>query len=141
MKQQLNAGLPLRNLVNQLVSDSLPAAIQQKTIIVNEVPASMKIAADETMLSSVIGELLTTVVANSKKGSIYINAERFGDVVIFNIQDRNTNNGYALAYSIKSIESIAAELGGFITIKGQHQLETTISLSFPNHKAVPVYHC
>jgi hypothetical protein len=135
MKQQQSSGLPLRNLVNQLISDSLPAAIQQKTIIVNEVSANMKIAADEAMLSSVIGELLITVVANSRKGSIYINAERFGDVVIFNIQDRNTNNGYALAYSIQSIESMAAELGGFITIKGQHQLETTISLSFPNYQA------
>ncbi len=149
MKQQLNtgmsgtkrAGLPLRNLVNQLVSDSLATAVQQKSIIVNEVPSNMHIAADEAMLSPVIGELLATVVANSKKGSIYISAERFSDVVIFSIQDRNTNNGYALAYSIKSIEPMAAELGGFITIKGQQQLETTISLSFPNHQAVQTFDC
>ena len=141
MQKQLNRGLPLRSLVNRLVSDSLAAAIQQKTVIVNEVPASLHIAANESALNSVIGELLATVVANSRKGKININAARFRDLVILDVQDCNNYNGYALAYSIKSIEPMAALLGGSITIKGQQALETTISLSFPTHQGVPVFEC
>ncbi len=135
------AGLGLRNLVNQLVSDSLATAVQQKTVIVNEVPSTMHIAAEESALSPVIGELLATIVANSRKGKIYIFAERFRDVILLHLQERNNYNGYALAYSIKSIESRAALVGGSITIKGQQALETTISLSIPTHPGISVFDC
>ena len=136
-----NAGITLRNLVNQLVSDSLATAIQHKTVIINEVPASLRIAAKVITLGPVIAELLATVVANSKKGQIHISAERFRDLIIFQVQDRNNYNGYALAYSLKSIEPMAALVGGCISIRGQQELETTISFSFPTHPGTPVYEC
>lgn len=135
------SGIILRNLVSRLVCDSQAAAIQLKTIIINEVPAGMHVLAEEPTISPVIAELLSTVVANSNKGRIFISAERFRDMIIFHVQDRNNYNGYALAYSIKSMEPLANSLGGFITIKGQQQLETTISLGIPTHLGVPRYDC
>ena len=134
-------GTPLRNLVNQLISDSLASAVEQKTLIVNEVSDSMYIDGEITSLGPVIGELLAAVISNSKKGRIHIHAERYSDMIILEIQDRNNYNGYALAYSLKSIEPMAAMVGGFITIKGQQQLETTISLSFPAYPNNHVYDC
>jgi hypothetical protein len=144
MKNQLNTNwadvfntkTSLHLLVNRLVSNSHAGIIRSKSIIVNEVPEEFFITADENKIAPVISELLTTVVANARYGRIYITAERFRDIIILQIQDRNNYNGYALAYSIKAIEPQAAVMGGHISIKAAQQLIATISFSFPNHSLV-----
>ena len=141
MNNQLNsgfvgafdAGISLQLLVNRLVSSSLVTALRNKISVVNEVPVDLKIFADETKVVPVIFELLTTVVANARNSEICISADRYRDIVILNIQDRNNYNGYALAFSIQSIEPRAAMAGGYISIKGPQQRVATISFSFPNH--------
>ncbi len=126
-----SAGTPLKSMVNRLVSNLLATAIEQDTVIVNEVPGHVQIAAHDTKTVQVISELLTTVVANSKKGIIHIYAERLGEMITFSIQDRNNYNGYALSFSIQSIAPMAVMAGGYLSMKGLQQLETTISFSFP----------
>ena len=140
MKNQLNSGwagvfntkTSLQLLVNRLVSNSLAGIVRSKSIVVNEVLPEFFITADENKVTPVISELLTTVVANARNGRIYITAERFRDIIILQIQDRNNYNGYALACSIKAIEPQAAMMGGCINIKSAQQLVATISFSFPN---------
>ena len=136
-----NTGISLRLLINRIISDSLAPAIQNKSFIVNEVPADIRMIADEDKIVPVISELLAKVVANARNGNIHISAERFSDVLILEIQDRNNYNGYALSYSVQSIESQAAMLGGYIRIKGEQKLVATISFSFPNHANAVVYDC
>lgn len=80
---------------------------------------------------SVMKELLTIVVSNSKNGKIYISAERFRDVIILDIQERNNNNGYALAYQVSNIEREAAAIGGHISMLEPRKKITTVSFSFP----------
>jgi len=126
-----DSGTSLQLLVNRLVSNSLNGIARNKCIVVNEVPSDFRIAADETA-APVINELLTTMVANARNGRIYINAQRFRDIMILEMQERNNYNGYALAFSLKSIEPQASMIGGNINIKGIQQLETTVSFSFPN---------
>lgn len=139
MKSQLNAvvpgvfnnGLSLQQLVNRLVSSSKEMALLNKVVVVNEVPGDLIITADENKVVPVIDELLTTVVSNGKNSSVYISADRYRDIVILHIQDRNNNNGYALEFSIMSVEPQAAEAGGSITIEGKQKKVATISFSFP----------
>lgn len=139
MKSQLNAavpevssnGLSLQQLVNRFVSSSHEMAFRNKVIIVNEVPGDLIITADENKVVPVIDELLTAVVLNGKNSSIYVSADRYRDIVILNIQDRNNNNGYALAFSIMSVEQQATAAGGSLTIDGKQKKVTTISFSFP----------
>ena len=140
MKNQPNTGwagvfntkTSLQLLVNRLVSNSLGAIVRSKSIVVNEVPGEFLITAGEHKLTPVISELLTTVITNARNGRIYINAERFRDIISLQIQDRNNYNGYALAFSIKTIEPQASMMGGCIDIKAAQQLVTTISFSFPD---------
>lgn len=140
MKKQLNAGwagdlstgTSLQLLINRLVSNSIAAMKRNKTTVVNDVPAGIWVTKDENNLTPVIKELLTTMVLNSRSGIIHINAEKYKDVVVLEMQERNTFNGYALAFSLKSIESRAEIIGGNISVNGAHQLVTTVSFSFPN---------
>jgi hypothetical protein len=124
--------IPLKQLVSNLVNSSLPAAICNKTNIVNEVEQGIALGTSMQHAIGVMNEILTTIVANSCKGDIHITAERFRDIVTLEFQERNNNNGYALAFSIGSIEPVASSIGGHISIKGPQQKVTTISFSFPN---------
>ena len=141
MNYQLNAGSPgvfdtgisLQLLVNRLVSSSQGMAFHNKSTVVNEVPCDIHVVADKSKVVPIIEELLTTVVANARNSQIYISADRYKDIIILNIQDRNNYNGYALAFSIMTIESQINEAGGSLTIDGKQKKIATVSFSFPNY--------
>lgn len=141
MEQQLHAAtgvfdtaISLQQLVSNLVNSSLPAAKHNNTHLVNEVEQGIALGKAEMHKTlSVIRDILNAVVTNSRNGEIHITADRYRGVVVLEIQERNNYNGYALAYSIGSIEPEAALVGGHITIKGPHQKVTTISFSFPDN--------
>ncbi len=149
MENQLNAGpagifeggISLQLLVNRLVSGSKDTAIRNKTSIINEVPRNIQMLVDETKVVPVIDELLNTVIANARNSEIHISADRFRDIVILNIQDRNNYNGYALAFSIMSMEAQVAEAGGTLVIIGKQEKVATVSFSFPNSMKTSKYYC
>jgi len=140
MRQQLhitagafNSSSSLQQLVNNLVISSLPAARNHNTNIVNEVTEGIALGGSMHEVVIVMKDILTTVVANSRNGNIHITAARYKDVVIVEIQERNNYNGYALSFSLGSIEPEAALIGGHLSIRGQQQKVTTISFSFPDN--------
>jgi len=130
-----NSGTSLNQLIANLVKGSLPVASNNRTNIVNEVGYSLVIGNNNEKVVSVMKDLLTTVVQNSNQGDIHISAERYSDIVVLQIQERNNYNGYALAFSIMSIESQINETGGSLSIDGKQKKVATISYSFPNFAA------
>ncbi|MBL7741309.1 MAG: sensor histidine kinase [Chitinophagaceae bacterium] len=134
--------IPLQSLINQLLRHSLNDMMRKSdSSVMNEVSSDLYIMADESRITPVIEELLATVITNARKGRIHIRADRFRDIVILEIEDRSNYNGYALDYSIRSLEPLARTVGGYISIKGQQKLDTTISFSFPNQISVTGYDC
>jgi len=127
--------ISLKQLVTNLVHSSLPVAQRLQSSLVNEVEQEVELGTESPKIMAILGDLLHTVVSNSKNGEIHISADRYNGVVILQIQERNNNNGYALAYSIGSIEPDAVKIGGHISIKGPQQRVTTISFSFPTQFA------
>ncbi|MBC7948217.1 MAG: ATP-binding protein [Chitinophagaceae bacterium] len=135
-------GTSLQSLINHLLRHSLNDMLRSSdSSVMNEIPAELSLVADERKVTPVIRELLATIVRNAKKGRIHIRAERFRDIVILEIQDRSNYNGYALDYSMRAIEPLARTIGGYISVKGQQQLDTTISFSFPNQPGQLGYDC
>jgi hypothetical protein len=136
------AGTSLQSLIDRMLRHSLNDMMRRSdSSVMNEIPAELCTAVDENKVAPVIRELLATIVTNARKGRIHIRAERFRDIVILEIQDRSNYNGYALDYSIRAIEPLARMVGGYISIKGQHQLDTTITFSFPNQPGSLSYDC
>jgi hypothetical protein len=143
MKQQFQTsfvdttipGISLQSLINHLLRHSLSDLLRSSdSSVKNEIPANLNLAISENKLTPVITELLGTVLTNARKGRIHIRADRFRDVIILEIVDLSNYNGYALENSIRSIEPLARTIGGYISINGNHQLETTITFSFPNQE-------
>lgn len=150
MKQQFQTsfvdttipGISLQSLINHLLRHSLSDLLRSSdSSVKNEIPANLNLAISENKLTPVITELLTTVLSNARKGRIHIRADRFRDIIILEILDQSNYNGYALENSIRSIEPLARTIGGYISIKGNHQLETTITFSFPNQETSLSYDC
>lgn len=130
------AGTSLSSLVNRLSTSSLQEAYKTKTAFSNDIPNDFFTAAEEEKISPVIEELLTSVIGSARNGRIHITAERFRDIIVLEIEERNNYNGYALAYLIHSLEPLARTIGGYISMKGQQQLQATISFSFPDQAAL-----
>ena len=132
----------LKSLINQLLRHQLNETMRSSdSSVKNEIAGDVFIVTDEHKIVPVIEEFLATIIRNSRKGRIHIRAERFRDVIILEVEDQSNYNGYALDYSIRSIEPLARSVGGMISIKGQQQLETTISFSFPDRPAATGYAC
>lgn len=135
------AGASLQSLVNEIIEGIQQPSMKSRNIVINEITSDITLLADQKSIASVLEQIFSTVIGNALNGRIHINAERFREIVTIEIEERNTNNGYALAYSIKALEPIARLAGGYISIKGQQKLTTTISFSFPNQPRNFVYDC
>jgi hypothetical protein len=135
-------GVSLQSIINHLLRHSLSDLLRQSdSSVMNEIPENLRLDIDENKVQPVIMELLSTVLNNARKGRIHIRADKFKDIVILEIEDQSNYNGYALEYSIRALEPLARTIGGYISIKGKQQLDTTISFSFPNHESGLSYHC
>ena len=126
-------GLSLQMLVNQLLATSMPTAFHSKTLVINEVSRCMELSKDRAGIASVIRDLLSTVIVNARNGQIHISADRFRDITTLYVQERNNYNGYALGYSVRTLEQEAAVHGANISITGEQQRVVTVSISFPNN--------
>lgn len=124
-------GVCLQQLVNQLLTNSMSTAFKNNSLVTNEIPREVQLARDKAIVAPVIRDLLSTVISNSRNGQIFISAERFRDTIILQVQERNNNNGYALAYSIGAMEAEAMMVGGDIAVNGAQQKVVTVSFSFP----------
>ena len=122
----------LRHFISRLIKKSYKTALTNQSLVMNKVGDDLMIDTCNFKLIALISELLETVVVNSRKGEIYITAERYSDMLILSLQERNNFNGYALAYTIGTMEPEAITLGGHIAINGPQKKVTTISFSFPN---------
>ncbi len=125
----------LNQLIKSLVENTQPLAIQHHTKVVNEVDGRLLLGEGALQLSSVLEELLDAVILNSREGDIHITADRFKDMVLLHIEERNNYNGYALSFSVGSLEPDAARIGGHISIEGERKKEATIQFSFPGQFA------
>jgi hypothetical protein len=126
-------GTSLQSLINHVLRHSLSDLLRMSdSSVMNEIPNELYLFVDENKVAPIISELLTTVLKNARKGRIHIRADRFRDIIILEIMDESNYNGYALENSILSLEPLARMIGGYISIRGKHQLETTITFTFPN---------
>lgn len=126
------SGTSLQSFIDHLLYHPLAESLRRSdSQVVNEIPAEFSLRKDEAKIFPVIKELLAVVLMNARKGNITVRAEKFRDIMILEIEDCNNYNGYALDYSLRFLESLARLAGGHISAKGQQQLVSTVSFSFP----------
>jgi hypothetical protein len=125
-------GTSLTTLVDQLLLELEPLAQESKSILVNEIEPAFFTAASGMAIAEVVREILQSMLQCARKGRIHVFAEKFGDHITLEFEERNNFNGYALAFRLCSVEPLAREAGGYLSVKGEKSLLARISFSFPD---------
>ncbi|MEJ7586850.1 MAG: hypothetical protein WKI04_04745 [Ferruginibacter sp.] len=122
----------LHKLVSLAAGNLMPKAVQRNSFIVNEVPREFQIAADETIVATILNSLLTTVVNNSKHSCIRVKAREYEDVIFVSVRDNNSDRNYDVNGNLEEINLLAKKMNGTVIIENIDEKMTTILLSFPN---------
>jgi hypothetical protein len=138
MKTQMNdrtngmqqTKLSLQQLVTRLLVHFQPAAVRQKSFILNDVPDNFWVNTDENMLSSVISSLFSTVISRSESGCIRISAKTYNNIVVVNVQDNNNAGNIRVPQELEEAQPLAERLGGCITMNNQRSDATMVTFSF-----------
>lgn len=124
----------LYDLIDGLIRFTLPVALRNHNLIVNEVSPQLTIKSDKKSLTSVIGEILSTILNHSKSSYMRISAKRYHDVIVVHVRDFNILNSEQLPFELKHLQELTRKIGGYVGITSQRQYETTVAFSFPDVK-------
>ena len=121
-----NGNLQLHQMVNNLLHDLLPLAVSKRTLILNEIPGSFQLAADENMVAYVLWNLMNRVVTTTANECIYIDAEEAGNCSMIRL--KNVSNYFYRSFSgdLRQVQDIARQLGGSLHIENAGDRETTV---------------
>lgn len=127
------APVGLRALVNRLSVSAIPAATSRRSFIINDIPAGLAVNADEQVVATVFGNLLTTLIANTKDCCIRISAKIYGKIALLSIKESHQPNGKSFGANIRQIQQLAASIGGTVSVSYHQRKTTTLIFSFTNN--------
>ncbi len=122
----------LKQLASRITANFLPQAVKQNNFFVNDIPANLPIDYNHEWVSSIISGLVSTIVNHARNTCIRLSAKRFGYVMVLEIHEAGSANGYAMACSLQQVQSLAQKIGGCLNISIPKPELTTIAFSFPN---------
>ena len=122
----------LKSLVDELVKKSLPVAVRNQSLIVNNIPEKFTINTDENVVTKVVNGLLQAVINNARNSCIFVSAKMiYENMVEIFVKDNNSYHTYAIACGLQEVAPVAEKIGGRLHIMNQRQKVTTISFTFP----------
>jgi hypothetical protein len=121
----------LNQLVARLTGTYLQVAVHNRSFFVNDIPANLPVEGNSQSITSVISRMLSIVARNVKSACIRLSARKNGHVTTLEIQESGAVNGFALASDLQTVNLLAEQIGGNLTISIPKAEVTTISFSFP----------
>ncbi len=122
----------LNKLVDRLSEVFLPAAVQNQSFFLNDVPADLAITSNTQYISSVLSRMISTVVKHVSDTCIRFTARRHGNIVVLEVQESGSVHGFAMASELQQVNSLAERFGGRLSITLPRPETTAISFSFPD---------
>jgi signal transduction histidine kinase len=122
--------LSLKKLVSQVLTHFQPAAVRNKSFLLNDVPDNFWVNSDENILTSVIGSLFSAVISKSKSACIRVSAQTYNNMVVVNVRDSNNSIHVRIPKELEEAQPLAGQLGGCITLNHRQNEGTTVTLSF-----------
>ena len=128
----------LHQLINRLTGIFLPAAVRNQSFFINDIPGDLPVDNNPQWVASVVSRMLSTVVNHVKDTCIRLSARKHGHVVILEIQESGSVNGYAMASELQQVNSLAEKIGGHLSISLPKAQTTSIAFSFPNVPSIAI---
>jgi hypothetical protein len=122
--------ISLYDLIDNTIRSSLPFALQNHNLILNEISSGFMVHCEKQSLTEIIREVLNAIMELSKSSYIRISAKRYHEIVLVHFKDFNILNKNQPAYKLQPVQQLASEIEGYVGITSYRQYETTIALSF-----------
>ena len=122
----------LNQLIDRLAGVFLPAAKRNQSYFVNDVPSTLSLDANPHYVAPVVSRMISTVVNHVKNSCIRFSAKKHGHIVVLEIQESGSVNGFALASELQQVNRLAEKIGGYLSISLPKAETTSIAFSFPN---------
>lgn len=121
----------LNHLVGRLTGNYLSVAVSNHSFFVNDIPANVAVENYGQMITSVISRMLSVITGHVKNTCIRLSARKNGNITVMEIKESGTVNSYALASDLQTVNLLAEQIGGQLSISIPKPEVTTISFSFP----------
>lgn len=120
-------------LVKLIAANALPSALRNNSFIVNDVPAEIRIIADENLLATVLSRLLYSFVNGAESSCIRINAKEYEDIVFVQMRSTHGIDNNAIDSDLQQAQPYAKKMNGNIGLSWENEKVTGIVFSFPNY--------
>jgi|SRR5688572_6287348 len=125
-KVQAAANITLHSLVACLLPGFRSVALKQKVHILNDVPAGFCVTTDETLLSTLIRKLFSSIIDRSNNSCITVTAKRYRNIILIHLKDTNKFN-WTPDSTWEQLNPLAEKLGGCIVANPADRASVTFS--------------
>lgn len=122
----------LHSLVDRVSSSSIYAATCRHSFIINDIPAHLMVNTDEHMLATIFGNLLNSVISNTKESCIRISARIYGKIALISMKESHQVNN-RVSINLRQLQQMAIKIGGAVSINSDRERTSTIIFSFTNN--------
>lgn len=123
----------LNQLIDRLTAVFLPTAVRNQSFFLNDVPADIAITNNPQYITPVLSRMIAAVVSHVKDTCIRVTAKRHGHIVVLEMQESGSVNGFAMASELQQVNSLAENIGGYLSITLPKAQTTSIAFSFPDN--------
>ncbi len=122
----------INHLAKMIVYNAMPSILRTNSFVVNDVPADLKIIADENMLATVLSRLLYCFVNQAESSCIRISANEYDDIIFVHMKSTRNINNDAINSDLQQAQAYAKKMNGNIGLNREDDKITGIVFSFPN---------
>lgn len=125
--------MELYSVVNKITTGFIPTAVKKHSLIVNDVPKELAVNINESVLATVFGNLLQTVISHTANACIRISARLYGKVILLHLKETHPSDNPVFSGNLRPAQQLAEKIGGTISISSDRGQITTIVFSFINN--------
>jgi K+-sensing histidine kinase KdpD len=121
----------LHGIVTNLIHGIAPLALHNKNYVVNNVPPDLQVAANGSIISSVLDNLFHTAIRHTQNSVILISARVYGQAVLLQVKSRGTVSP-SLSAELGQVCMKAKKTGGVIELTRHETEQASIAYCFLN---------
>lgn len=127
-----NSPFVLQTLVGTIIKSMLPAAVRKNSFIINDIPESFVVDADEQIIASLLNGFVEEGISSGYNNCIRIGANVNGNFVMVYIKESNHVNRYN---QLQNLQSQIEKLGAHVGITYEKGNITTLTFCFQQQLA------
>lgn len=124
----------LNQLVDRLTAVFLPAAVRNQSFFLNDVPSDLAFDSNPQYIAPVVSRMIATVVNHVRDTCIRFTAKRHGNIVVLELQESGSINGFEMASELQQVNYLAERIGGYLSITLPKAETTSIAFCFPDNR-------